>query len=320
MVSLKTVEESNARIATLPHNLVVVFLGATAGIGQAALKQLARHATAPRIYTVARPGAIHAHEELLTSLREATPSATFNVITADVSLISEIDKVARIIKEKESKLDILMVSPGFMPFGPREETAEGLDPSMTTRYYSRQRALEQLLPLLDAAPSPRVVSVLAGGMERALIEDDLDLKDPKNWGTWNVNYHVATMTTLGLEHVAADNPQLTAVHWLPGAVMTRGLKRLQRHGMDPPDKRDEDEAGAICLFIATNDRYAVQAGLVPIPEGVSSAKRSGGGIFILDPNGESTDNEEILADMRARGVGEKVWKFTRDVFARTTAH
>lgn len=320
MVSLQTVAQSNARIAALPHNLVVLFVGATAGIGQATLKQLVQHATAPRIYTVARPSALDAHENLLASLRKASPSATINVITADVSLVAEVDKVAQAVKEKESKLDILIASTGFMPFEGRKETAEGLEPSMTTRYYSRQRAVEQFLPLLNAAPNPRVVYVGAGGLEKALNEEDLDLRNPENWGTWPANYHSTTMATLGLEHVAADNPRVSASHWLPGPVATRGLARAKQFGIDPPDVRDEDEAGAICLFIATNDRYAVEGGLVPLPDGVASAKRSGGGIFLLNPDGESTNNEEVLADMRARGVGEKVWNFTRDVFARITAH
>lgn len=320
MVSLQTVSQSNAHVAALPRSLVALFIGATSGIGQSTLKQLAQHATAPRIYTVARPGAVDAHEKLLASLRNSYPSATFNLITADVSLISEVDKVAQAVKDKETKLDLLVTSTGYMPFDGRQETTEGHDPSMTTRYYSRQRAVELLLPLLNAAPSPRVVHVLAGGMEKPLNEADLDLKDPANFSTWNANYHAATMSTLGLEHVAGDHPHLSLVHWLPGPVQTRGLTRLRTFGLDPPGARDEDEAGAICLFISTNDRYAIDGGLVPIPEGLSTAKRSGGGIFILDPDGETTDNEGVLADMRARGVNETVWKFTQDVFSRVTAH
>lgn len=54
---------------------------------------------------------------------------------------------------------------------------------MTTRYYSRIRTVQQLLPLLNsaAATSPRVISVLAPGYEEPLNEDDLDLAVPENW-------------------------------------------------------------------------------------------------------------------------------------------
>jgi hypothetical protein len=52
-----------------------------------------------------------------------------------------------------------------MAFEGRKDMSEGLDPSMTTRYYSRLRAVQLLLSLLNKAESPRITSVLAGGME-----------------------------------------------------------------------------------------------------------------------------------------------------------
>jgi len=318
MVSLQTIQQSNTRVAGLPKGLVALFIGATAGIGQSTLRQLGHRASSPRIYTVARPAAVAAHEELLATLRQTNPDAVFHLITADVSLISGVDKVVTAVREKESKLDILFMSPGFMPFDGRHETSEGLEPSMTTRYYSRQRAVDQLLPLLNAAPSPRVVSVLAGGMEAPLNEQDLDLKNPDNFSTWNANYHAATMSTLGLERVAQENSRLSITHWLPGPVATRGLAAVKSKGIDPPHQKSEEEASALGLFLATSDRYAVNGGLVNLDAGLEVAKRSAGGIFIINPEGDTSDNERVLSDMRGRGVDEAVWKFTQETFARVS--
>jgi len=322
MVSLQTVQQSNARVATLPQGLVALFIGATSGIGQSALQQFVQYASSPRIYTVARPPMVASHENLLASLRQSNPTGTYNLISADVSLVSEIDKFVNAITQKETKVDILFMCAGFMAFEGRRDTREGLDPSMTTRYYSRLRAVQQLLPLLNnaAAPSPRVVSVLAGGMEGPLNERDLDLRDPRDWSFWNASVHAATMGTLALERLARENPRLSVVHWFPGTVATPGLARAQRFGMSPPNPTSQEEAGARAVFLATSDRYAVQGGgLVPVPEGLGVVKKSGGGIFLVHPQGESADNESLLADLRKRGVDEAVWSFTQEVFASCAA-
>ena len=321
MVSLQTAQQSNARIAAFPQGLVALFIGATSGIGQSALQLFAQHASSPRIYTVARPSTVASHENLLASLHQSNPTGTYDLITADVSLVSEIDKVVNAITRKETKIHILFMSAGFMAFEGRKDTREGLEPSMTTRYYSRLRAVQQLLPLLNnaAAPSPRIVSVLAGGIEGPLNERDLDLRDPGNWSTWNASVHAATMSTLALERLARENPRLSIVHWFPGPVATPGLAKGQKFGMSPSSPRSQGEAGERALFLATNDRYAVHGGLVPVPEGLEVVKRSGGGIFLVDPQGESTDNEHLLAELRKRGVDEAVWSFTQRVFAACAA-
>lgn len=125
MVSADQIDQSIAGIANLPPRLVAISLGATSGIGQSALQLFARYALSPRIYSVARPSTAAGHESILASLRKSNPTITYNVITADVSLISEVDKVVDAIREKESKVDILFMSPGFMPFEGRKNTNEG---------------------------------------------------------------------------------------------------------------------------------------------------------------------------------------------------
>jgi predicted membrane metal-binding protein len=85
-----------------------------------------------------------------------------------------------VVLQREAKVDLLIMSLGFFAFEGRVDTVEGLDPSTSTRYHSRLRALQRLLPLLNATPSPRVVSVLAAGEESPLNEQDLDLRDPAN--------------------------------------------------------------------------------------------------------------------------------------------
>ncbi|KAL0941506.1 short-chain dehydrogenase reductase [Colletotrichum truncatum] len=318
MVALKLVQQSNARLTSLPKGAVALFIGATSGIGQSALQNFAKHVPSPRIYTVARPQSAPSHEALLDDLRKSSPGGTYTLITADVSLISEVDRVVEEITRTETKLDFLVMSAGFMAFEGRVDTREGLDPSMTTRYYSRLRAVSRLLPLLNnpGAESPRVLSVLAGGKEASINEDDLDLRRPGNWAYWPASVQSATMGTLALEKLARENPRVSFVHWYPGPVSTRGLARSKRFGMAPPSEMSQEESGERALFLATSDRYVVEGGgsLAPLVEGLEIAKKSGGGVFLVDPLGDSSDNESILADFRSRGVDEKVWRHTLKIF------
>jgi hypothetical protein len=120
MVAIQTIRASNARIAGLPEGLVGLFLGATSGIGQSALKQFVQYAVKPRVYIVARRAA--AATELLAGLRAKNPHGTYEIIEKNVSLIKETDEVVEIVKAKETKLDILFMTVGFISFEGRQGT------------------------------------------------------------------------------------------------------------------------------------------------------------------------------------------------------
>lgn len=321
MVGLETVQQSNALLKSLPQakGLVAVFIGATSGIGQSALEHFAKCAASPRIYSTARAKTVTSHNEFLEILRKANPSGSYTLLTADVSLVSDIDSAVEPIFLKETKVDLLFMSPGFFAFEGRVDTKEGLDPSMSTRYYSRLRAVQRLLSLLNAAPSPRIISVLAAGEECPLNEADLDLRDLQNWSMWNASRHACTMGTLALEHIARDNPRLSIVHCHPGAVATPGLARSNTFGLNPPNPMTQDEAGQRAVFHSTNDRYAVWGGLAPVPESLEVLEKSGGGIFLLGAFGETKDSEAVLGPMRKRGLDDQVWDFTQQIFSACTA-
>ena len=323
MVAIQVIRKANGRSAELPERLVALFLGATSGIGRSALIQFATYAVRPRIYIVARRAS--ATTGLLEELREKNRGGTYTVIEKDVSLICETSDVVDFVKTRETKLDLLFASVGFISFSGRHETAEGLEPSMTTRYYSRLHAAQGLLPLLNAAASPRVVSILAGGHEAKMNEEDLDLRKPGNYSIVGAAVHSATMLTLAYEHLARENPRISFVHAYPGVVATpllsrgsTGLLRLVMRWIVQPLANlfamSVDEAGARALFYLTSDRYSVSDGTVPLVEGMEKSPKSEGGVFLSNEKSESVDNEKLLADLRAREVDEQVWRHTMKIF------
>lgn len=326
MVAIGAVRKSNAQIAKLPEGLVALFLGATSGIGRSALVQFAKYAVRPRIYIVARRAS--ATTALLDELHKTNQGAICTVIEKDVSLIRETNDVVEFVKARESRLDLLMKTVGYVGFSGRQETAEGLDAALTTRYYSRLRTVQGLLPLLNAAASPRVVSILAGGKEGAMDEKDLELRQPGNYSFISASMHSATMLTLSYEHLARENPRISFVHAFPGWVATpvfsrgsQGLTRLLMISIIQPLTNllamSADEAGARAVFYLTSDRYSVGENtvpLVPLTEGMEKSPKTPGGVFLSNEKSESVDNEKVLSDFRARGVDGQVWTHTMEVF------
>ncbi len=47
---------------------------------------------------------------------------------------------------------------------------------------------------------------------------------------------------------------------------------------------------------------------------MDKSPKSKGGVFLSNEKSESVDNEKLLADLRARGVDEQVWKHTMEIF------
>lgn len=197
---------------------------------------------------------------------------------------------------------------------------------MTTRYYSRTRITQALLPLLNESRSPRVVNILAGGREGPIDEDDLSLDKPKSFSVSSSNAHCSTMMTLSMEKFATENPRISFAHQFPGLVATPLFYRISsglrgmvlRYFVAPVVglfARDINEAGQRGLFTATSARYSVDDGVVPLAAGMQKAERTKGGVFLLNEHGDCINNEKVLEDFRKRGVNKKIWAHTQEVFA-----
>ncbi|KAI9814266.1 MAG: hypothetical protein M1827_003432 [Pycnora praestabilis] len=332
VASLKDIRESNRKLNASYSELVAVFVGATSGIGQSTLKKFAQYANKPRAYIVGRSQ--KAALPLLKELRSLNSEGAFAFVETDITLLTNIDKACGEIKSKEKKINLLFMSPGYLNFGGIETNADGVDSSIALRYYGRMRFVQNLLPLMNP-PISRVVSVLGGGKEAWILEDDLYLRKVSNYTWSNANNHSATMNTLALKKFADDNPDVGFVHVFPGAVntplLTRGrwwFVRLLLLWIILPIlslfTRSVDEAGERQLFYATSARYAAPAikdssdAGVPVLEKIPSLKesefRKKSGMYNLDEKGESVGDESLLRKFHERGTDKKVWEHTMEVF------
>ncbi|KAE8385386.1 hypothetical protein BDV23DRAFT_190899 [Aspergillus alliaceus] len=332
MVSLKTVQASNASLRSIP-NLTALFVGGTSGMGQSTLRQLAKHTESPTAYIVGRNQS--RAKPFLTELQQINPKGRFNFIEADVSLVRNVDKACQQILQRETHLNFLFMTPGGISLGGRNETPEGIDYLFALRYYARMRFVQNLLPLLASARPSRVVSVYGGGFEFGINTDDLDLKH--NFSLLNAYKHSITMTSLSMEYLATSHPAVSFVHVYPGLVGTNiytnsfppPISALYNYGMWPlmwPFSVNLQESGERHLFHLSSARYPAKKG--DMAQGVAIESRdvakgttgeTGSGAYLLNWNGEVQPSRTILKYYREQKVPELVWRHTEDLLDRAVS-
>ncbi|KAM0432250.1 hypothetical protein ACHAPT_004788 [Fusarium lateritium] len=326
MVSLSEVKQSNSSAAsTLPSGLVAIFAGATAGIGETALKAFARHTVEPIIYFIGRSR--EAGDRLMKELGELNPGGVYNFVQADMSLLANVDKVCEDIKSKESVVNVLFMSQGTLKHG--VDTADGLPLITGLTLYSRTRLTVNLLPLLKKASSlRRVVTVMAGTKEGKIFLDDIP---GRNLQLRSARGHLCTTMTLSLEALAQQAPEVSFIHNFPGSVdtdlirkddglMMQITKQCFRLGTTVMGKwLPKEECGERHAWLCLSSRFPAKA-----EEGVEAALGSdgtkGSGVYSVDWDGESAPAEvvKLLGEYREEGVVDKVWKHMEREFVRIT--
>ncbi|KAF9776419.1 hypothetical protein IL306_005406 [Fusarium sp. DS 682] len=334
MVALSQVQQTNASAGSkLPAGLVAVFAGATAGIGETALKAFSKHTVRPKIYYIGRSQ--EAGDRLQNELKELNPDGEYVFIKKDMSLLKNVDEVCRDIKSKETVLNVLFLSQGTLRIG--VDTAEGLPMVTGLTVYSRNRLTVNLLPLLKKAQSlRRVITVLAGTHEGKLFSDDIAGRSIPFTSIHHSRGHMCSAVTLSLEALARQAPEVSFIHNFPGSVDTDLIRSGDGFMMQVMKywfkvsmtiKRQwlpKEECGERHAWLCVSGRYPdKKGGENGIAEGevaVGVDGNKGSGVYSVDWNGESASDEvvKLLNGYKKEGLVEKVWKDQEKEFVRIT--
>jgi NAD(P)-dependent dehydrogenase (short-subunit alcohol dehydrogenase family) len=150
---------------------IVAATGATSGIGEAAVLQLARQGA--RIVLVARNRA--RAQDTLQRLRSVCPGLQHGAVIADLSVLAECQRAVREIAATEPRIDVLINNAGAM-FGSRQLTADGLERTFATNHLAYFILTLGLRDALHAAPAARVVNTASRShVGQTLDFDDLQL-------------------------------------------------------------------------------------------------------------------------------------------------
>ncbi|GFF30918.1 uncharacterized oxidoreductase C736.13 [Aspergillus udagawae] len=341
MVYLSEVRASNRQLtaATVPQ--VSVFVGATAGIGRAALSELIYTGFPVKVYIIGRDEA--AFKPILSELQTSNPSATLIFLQGEVSLMAEAKRLTDTILSRETYIDLLFLSAGFLPFLGRQENTEGIELSTAVAYYSRQIFIRRLFPLLRAKAAkrdadrlsfrPRIVNVLAAGAETSdLFLDDLQLKEPGHFSVPSYAGHVATMTSVSLKRLAeqAENKDIVIIHHHPGLVSTDLFKKswgdqwdeTKQHGSvtAPADieRSTPAEAGERSLYVMTSAKYGGEG--APMEEGQEAGLTvngtKDGSLLCVGYKLETLSLGDLLNSLVDSGAADTIWGHTNKLIGR----
>ncbi|OBT65367.1 hypothetical protein VE03_06052 [Pseudogymnoascus sp. 23342-1-I1] len=322
MVTLSATEASNSRISSdLPAGLVAVFVGATSGIGEYALKEFAKQAKRPKIYFVGRSQ--DAANRITGELKDLNRTGQYTFIKSDVSLLKNVDTVCEQILAKETTINLLFQTQGTMR---SERTSEGLAMFYVLPVTSRILFTLNLLPTLQKANSlKRVVSVFAGGFEGPF--SDKDWADYVGKNPMKARPHVASMITMAHNAMARQAPDVTFIHNYPGGVKTNFGADLAAWTIplrwlfsliSPIFLKyiSSEECGKRQLYGATSARFPPAKGEatgVFLADDIHVARgtdgQAGSGSYTINFDGENASPKvyEHLAKAKADGAEERLW-------------
>jgi NAD(P)-dependent dehydrogenase (short-subunit alcohol dehydrogenase family) len=195
---------------------VCLLTGATRGIGRAAADALARSGLT--LVLVGRDGP--KVEETVRAVRAATGNSQVEGLVADLSLSSEVRRLAKEVHQRYRRLDVLINNAGAI-FTRREETAEGREKTLALNHLGYFLLTLELLDLLKASVPSRVVNV-ASGAHRGMRLDFEDLENRKNYSGLRVYGQSKLMNILFTNELArrleGTGVTVNALH--PGVVST----------------------------------------------------------------------------------------------------
>ncbi|HEX2908828.1 MAG TPA: SDR family oxidoreductase [Phototrophicaceae bacterium] len=155
---------------------VVLITGATNGIGKVAALELAKMGA-----TVVLVGRNQAKTQAtVDEIKNGSGSSQIESLIADLSVMSEVRRLAEEFKAKYTRLDVLLNNAGAV-FADRQETDDGYEMTFALNHLSYFLLTNLLLDLLKASAPARIVNVSSGAHMGGRLNFE-DLNRQKGYG------------------------------------------------------------------------------------------------------------------------------------------
>lgn len=182
----------------------VLVTGATDGIGKETARRLAEMGA--RVFVAGRnpeKGAL-AVRDIATN----TGTDRTEFLQADLSVQSDVRGLAKAVKERTDRLDVLVNNAGVIMFR-REETCDGIEVTFGLNHLNYFLLTHELMDLLKASAPARIVSVASIAHRRAVIDFD-DLQLMNRFGSWQA-YSRSKLANIMFTHALARRLEGTGV-------------------------------------------------------------------------------------------------------------
>ncbi|BCY08496.1 SDR family oxidoreductase [Actinoplanes sp. L3-i22] len=253
------------------HGRLAVVTGANSGTGKEAAKRLAG-AGADVILAVRTPAK---GEQARAEILAAHPAATVRVRRLDLADQSSVREFADGLIADGRPLDLLLNNAGVMWLPQRTETADGFETQLASNYLGPFALTTRLLPLLLAAPAPRVATMSSGTAAQGRINlDDLQQRERYSpTGAYAQSKLADLMLMLQLADIAAERGWAllsTGAH--PGYTRTN----LQTAG---PNQGGDRASLAMRIGFKVVPSQGVEQGAEPLLYAATSPDAVAGGYY-----------------------------------------
>jgi len=196
---------------------VIVITGATSGIGRVASEKLA--SLGARIVFVARDRT--RADSMLAQLRQHAPNAGHRVHYADLSLLADMKRVAREIRDTEPRIDVLINNAGAM-FGRRRVTQDGLELTFALNHMAYFVITQILRERLIGTPEARIINTSSDAHRNAHVDYN-DLQMASGFGMFRSYCRTKLYNLLFTRELARQlrDTGITVNAFHPGFVNTR---------------------------------------------------------------------------------------------------
>lgn len=152
--------------------------GASSGLGLQTTLGLAR--ARARVLMAVRDAA--RGQAALERVRADAPGAEVELVGLDLAELASVQAAALAVAERVPRLDLLVNNAGVMALPPRL-SVDGFELQLATNHLGHFALTARLLPLLLAAPAPRVVTVSSQAHRFGRIDVD-DLQSTRRYDPW----------------------------------------------------------------------------------------------------------------------------------------
>jgi NAD(P)-dependent dehydrogenase (short-subunit alcohol dehydrogenase family) len=197
---------------------VCLVTGATQGIGKATALGLAQQGA--EVVIVGRDAA--KTEAVAQELKQQSGNENIGTLVADLSVMSEVRKLAQQFRSNHSALHVLVNNAGGV-FMERKVTRDGFEYTLGLNHFAYFVLTQELLPLLEQTGHARVVSLSSEAQSAGKINfDDLQLeKNYSGLGAYCQSKLANVMFTYELSRrLASKHATVTANCVHPGGVAT----------------------------------------------------------------------------------------------------
>jgi NAD(P)-dependent dehydrogenase (short-subunit alcohol dehydrogenase family) len=205
---------------------VILVTGGNTGLGKQYILDICRHRPA-QVWLASR--SIKKARAAIDEIRKEVPDAPIEILQLDLASLSSVKKAAKVINDRCSRLDILMLNAGIM-FVPAGTTEDGYEIQFGTNYLGHALLTILLLPLLEQTATAqgdtadvRIVGLTSWGHNYPAtngIEFESLRSDASHM--WNMSRYGQSKlaTILMMRHLAKLHPNICTSSVHPGMVAT----------------------------------------------------------------------------------------------------